>query len=130
MSKENNLTDFLTDIADAIRYVEDSTDAINPQAFSDKIKSFKIESTSISLTSETTITDQDETTLLGKQQLLQKAINNTVIDNETVYKIAVQENEDTEGVIDTVFYTHEGDSGNYCYILSGGDNYLYKSELV
>ena len=37
MAKTNNLTDFLTDVADAIREKEGSTEAINPQAFSQRI---------------------------------------------------------------------------------------------
>ena len=41
MSKENNLTDFLTDVADAIRNKKGTTDKINPQDFSDEIKSIK-----------------------------------------------------------------------------------------
>ena len=41
MSKENNLTDFLTDVADAIREKKGTTEKINPQDFSDEIKSIK-----------------------------------------------------------------------------------------
>ena len=41
MSKENNLTDFLTDVADAIREKKGTTDKINPQDFSEEIKSIK-----------------------------------------------------------------------------------------
>lgn len=37
MAKNNNLTDFLTDVADAIREKDGSTGTINPQDFSDKI---------------------------------------------------------------------------------------------
>lgn len=37
MAKTNNLTDFLTDVADAIREKEGSNAAINPQAFSSRI---------------------------------------------------------------------------------------------
>lgn len=39
MSKDNNLKDFLTDIADAIRKKKETTDLINPQDFSSEIKS-------------------------------------------------------------------------------------------
>ena len=46
MSKENNLTDFLTDVADAIRNKKGTTEKINPQDFSDEIKGIKT-STSI-----------------------------------------------------------------------------------
>ena len=42
MAKTDNLTDFLTNIADAIRTVEGSTDAINPQDFEAKITSLKL----------------------------------------------------------------------------------------
>ena len=38
MAKNNNLTDFLTDVANAIREKDSSTGTINPQDFSDKIK--------------------------------------------------------------------------------------------
>lgn len=39
MAKNNNLTDFLTDVADAIREREGTTEKINPQDFSNKILS-------------------------------------------------------------------------------------------
>lgn len=38
MSKENNLTDFLTDVADAIREKKGTTEKINPQNFSEEIR--------------------------------------------------------------------------------------------
>lgn len=38
MSKQNNLTDFLTDVADAIREKKGTTDKINPQNFSEEIR--------------------------------------------------------------------------------------------
>ena len=38
MAKNNNLKDFLTDVADAIREKEGSSDVINPQDFSDRIR--------------------------------------------------------------------------------------------
>jgi hypothetical protein len=41
MSKDNNLTDFLTDVADAIREKKGTADKINPQNFSDEIKGIK-----------------------------------------------------------------------------------------
>ena len=37
MSKQNNLTDFLTDVANAIRTKKGTTDLINPQNFSAEI---------------------------------------------------------------------------------------------
>lgn len=39
MAKNNNLTDFLTDVGDAIRDVKGKTNLINPQDFSDEIRS-------------------------------------------------------------------------------------------
>lgn len=39
MSKQNNLTDFLTDVANAIRTKKGTTDPINPQNFSAEIAS-------------------------------------------------------------------------------------------
>ena len=41
MAKNNNLTDFLTDVANAIREKDGSTGTINPQDFSDKIKAIQ-----------------------------------------------------------------------------------------
>lgn len=38
MSKQDNLTDFLTDVADAIRTKKGTTEKINPQNFSEEIK--------------------------------------------------------------------------------------------
>jgi hypothetical protein len=38
MSKENNLTDFLTDVADAIREKKGTSEKINPQNFSEEIR--------------------------------------------------------------------------------------------
>lgn len=42
MAKTDNLTDFLTNTADAIRMAEGSTDAINPQDFETKITALKL----------------------------------------------------------------------------------------
>ena len=41
MAKNNNLTDFLTDVANAIREKDGSTGTINPQDFSNKIKAIQ-----------------------------------------------------------------------------------------
>lgn len=41
MSKQNNLTDFLTDVADAIREKKGTTEKINPQDFSEEIRSIE-----------------------------------------------------------------------------------------
>lgn len=41
MAKENNLKDFLTDVADAIREKKGTTDLINPQDFSAEIASIE-----------------------------------------------------------------------------------------
>ena len=41
MAKNNNLTDYLTDLADAIRAKKGSSDPINPQNFSDEIASIE-----------------------------------------------------------------------------------------
>lgn len=42
MAKTNNLKDFLTDIADAIREKEGTTDLINPQEFSARVRALEI----------------------------------------------------------------------------------------
>lgn len=43
MAKNNNLTDFLTDIADAIREKKGTSALIDPQDFSDEIASIETE---------------------------------------------------------------------------------------
>lgn len=47
MSKENNLTDFLTDVADAIREKKGTSEKINPQNFSEEIRSIESGSTEV-----------------------------------------------------------------------------------
>lgn len=42
MAKDNNIQDFLTDVADAIREKKGTTDAINPQDFSSEISSLEV----------------------------------------------------------------------------------------
>lgn len=44
MAKNDNLTDFLTDVADAIREKKGTTEKINPQEFSNEIKGIKTSS--------------------------------------------------------------------------------------
>ena len=59
MAKNNNLTDFLTDVANAIRAKKGTTAKINPQNFSSEIGNFtllKSQTKSISLTSNGTTT--------------------------------------------------------------------------
>ena len=42
MAKDNNIQDFLTDVADAIREKKGTTDLINPQDFSNEIASLEV----------------------------------------------------------------------------------------
>lgn len=42
MAKDNNIQDFLTDVADAIREKKGTTDLINPQDFSNEIASIEV----------------------------------------------------------------------------------------
>lgn len=125
MSKVNNLTDFLTDVADAIRYSADKTGIINPQTFSDEIRKLKFSAISVSLVSNTEISGDALDNVKSKQRYLTAAINGTVIDGEDVYKITQQINDDNSST-DTIFYTKEGDAGNYYYVLSSIDNFLNK----
>ena len=58
MAKNNNLTDFLTDVATAIRTKKGTTGAINPQNFSSEIESIE---TGITPSGKKTITNTNET---------------------------------------------------------------------
>lgn len=59
MSKQNNLTDFLTDVADAIRQKKGTQAPINPQDFSSEIAS--IPTGGITPTGNINITDTTQT---------------------------------------------------------------------
>lgn len=63
MSKTNNLNDFLTDIADAIRSKKRTTGNINAQDFSNEIKSISSSSSSVSKVEDPTIYDYIVTVL-------------------------------------------------------------------
>lgn len=126
MSKANNLTEFLTDVADAIRYSAEKTETINPQSFSDEIKKLKLSEVPVSLTSGVMLSGDNLDRVRIKQNRLITAINGTVIDGETVYKITQQINDNDNSSIDTIFYTKEGDAGDYYYVLSSIDNFLNK----
>lgn len=126
MSKANNLTEFLTDVADAIRYSAEKTGVINPQDFSDEIKKLKLSNVPVNLTSGVMLSGDNLDKVRIKQIRLITAINETVIDGETVYKITQQINDDDNSSTDTIFYTKEGDAGNYYYVLSSIDNFLNK----
>ena len=129
MSKTNNLTDFLTDIADAVRYATDTSDEINPQEFSDRIRGLKLSSSILNVTSENTLSGDSLNVANSKKKLLAIAIEQTIINGETVYKIIQQKNETDNTFLDTLFYTEEGDASGYYYILNGVDNYLSKVSL-
>lgn len=60
MAKNNNLTDFLTDVADAIRGKDGTTGTINPQDFSDKIKAIQtgVDTSSATATSADILKDK------------------------------------------------------------------------
>lgn len=66
MAKTNNLTDFLIDLADSIREIEGSSDAINPQDFHDRI-----------INSQPTIYN-------GETELLVPTVSGVWVFNETV----------------------------------------------
>jgi hypothetical protein len=58
MSKQNNLTDFLTDVADAIREKKGTSEKINPQNFSEEIRSIESgESVEVNTFGETMVGD-------------------------------------------------------------------------
>lgn len=130
MSKANNLTEFLTDVADAIRYSAEKTETINPQSFSDEIRKLKLSEVPVSLTSGVMLSGDNLDRVGIKQKRLTAAINGTVIDGETVYKITQQINDDDNSSTDTIFYTKEGDAGKYYYVLSSIDNFLNKVSSV
>ena len=125
MSKTTNLTDFLVDLANAIREVKKDTSLINPQDFSNEIRSFAIES-SLDADSGNTMSDEELLAIRAKQRLLSGAITDTVIDGETVYKITSQQNESNDTYLDLFLYTKEGDAAGYYYTFNSVDKYLNK----
>lgn len=73
MSKENNLTDFLTDVADAIREKKGTSEKINPQDFSEEIRS--IESGGMKYAfGETTIDETGEGFLCTKHVFVSEGV--------------------------------------------------------
>lgn len=73
MSKQNNLTDFLTDVADAIREKKGTTEKINPQDFSEEIKNLP-SSEEVKAFGEVMV----DKTGKGVKQLLKVVIDNNV----------------------------------------------------
>lgn len=63
MSKQDNLTDFLTDVADAIREKKGTSDLINPQNFSDEIRSIQSGGTPTAAWNDVNFYDYDGTIL-------------------------------------------------------------------
>lgn len=126
MSKANNLTEFLTDVADAIRYSAETSKSMNPQTFSDEIRKLKLTGIEVSLTSGVMLSGDNLDKVRLKQTRLSHAINGTVINGEKVYKVTQQINDDDSSYLDTLFYTKEGDAAGYYYVLSNLDNYLNK----
>lgn len=63
MAKNDNLTDFLTDVANAIRTKKGTTDPINPQNFSDEIASIKSGGSSVVTEKNVNFVDYDGTLL-------------------------------------------------------------------
>ena len=76
MSVNNNIQDYLTDIANAIRTKEGTTDSINAQSFSNRI--LNLSSGVYTITPETTFDDLKNAVLSGK-------IINTSIFNTDLY---------------------------------------------
>ena len=123
-----NLTDFLVDLANAIREVKKDTSLINPQDFSNEIRSFAIES-SLDADSGNTMSDEELIAIRAKQRLLSGAITDTIIDGETVYKITSQQNESNDTYLDLFLYTKEGDAAGYYYTFNSVDKYLNKETM-
>lgn len=126
MSKVNNLSDFLIDIANTFRDLEQSNDLINPQSFSNRIRAISGKY-NIDLTSNSILFPSEMSDLVYKKKLLENAMFSISIDGEKVYRIESFENETS--TIDIAFYTGSGDRNGYYYILSGIDNKLYKENI-
>lgn len=70
MSKQNNLTDFLTDVANAIRAKKGSTDLINPQNFSAEISALSGGLEVIEMTETTATIDPNKVYVWGMVESL------------------------------------------------------------
>lgn len=126
MAKSDNLTDFIVDIADAIRYTTNTASEIHPQNFSNLIRGLKAGILEVDLISDTTLYGEELATMNAKKVCLARAIDHTIIDGESVYKMIQQKNTANNSYIDILMYTEEGDAGGYYYVLNGIDNHLIK----
>lgn len=109
MSKQNNLTDFLTDVADAIREKKGTTEKINPQDFSEEIKGIE------SGGGNAEIEYADET-IFGKDSYKNIKINEgvTSIGNYSFYYAPNIENVTLPSTMESI--------GEYCFAYSSITN--------
>ena len=102
MAKNNNLTDFLTDVANAIRTKKGTTAKINPQNFSSEIGNFtllKSQTKSVSLTSNGTTTITPDSGYNGLSKVT--VTTNIASSGESSSGVSASKN-------DVTFYDYDG----------------------
>lgn len=82
MSKQNNLTDFLTDVADAIRTKKGTTDLINPQNFSAEIAALSGGLEVIEMTETTATIEPNKVYVWGMVQSLDITLGTSTGEND------------------------------------------------
>ena len=82
MSKANNLKDFLTDVADAIRAKKGSTDLINPQNFSSEIASLSSGLEIVDMTETTATIEPNKVYMWGMVESLDITLGTSTDDSD------------------------------------------------
>ena len=82
MSKQDNLTDFLTDVANAIRAKKGSTDLINPQNFSSEIASLSGGLEIVDMTETTATIDPNKVYVWGMVESLNITLGASTNEND------------------------------------------------
>lgn len=127
MAKNNNLTDFLTDVANAIREKDGSTGTINPQDFSDKIKAIQtgVDTSDATATSADILKDKTAYVKGAKVTGAIETYDGTVEDVSTIRQIPITKTADNYSQISglkkdkiyTVFWQNEIDAPEVRFII-------------
>lgn len=142
MAKNNNLTDFLTDIANTIRTKKGTTGAINPQNFSSEIESIETGITPTGTIEITSNGEKDVTNyakanvnipnqnpyIVATPNLMPNYLTSTYEDNYVKYVGTTDENYEKNAVYQVYQYTQ----GNFSFrkVIWTGDSNAVASDII